>query len=253
MAHEFGEKTCLTCGQSKPREAFYEKKDSKDGLLSYCKTCWLVYCERRRRALGMKSRDALPRKGRFYDVPEGRKYCPRCKTVKPLEDFHFTTQGLTERFAWCKPCALTYQETRRRAKGIKPRVDTSGTKLCPRCGEVKPLDQYPKDPRRARGINSYCFPCYRAYARHMAKKHGYNKQRAARKVSGLGPSKHEAAAQIVKYAVKLGVLTRGSCVVCGTTERIQAHHTDYTKPLDVTWLCRLHHNHAHGQLLDQTQ
>jgi len=85
----------------------------------------------------------------------------------------------------------------------------------------------------------------------MAKKHGYNKRRAARNAKGLGPTKHEAAAQIVKYAIKLGVLTKGPCAVCGTTESIQGHHTDYTKPLEVTWLCRLHHCHVHGKLLDQ--
>ena len=87
----------------------------------------------------------------------------------------------------------------------------------------------------------------------MAKKHGYNRQRGVRKAKGLGPSKHDLAARMIFLAVKLGVLTKGPCAVCGTTEEIQGHHTDYTKPLEVTWLCRLHHFHAHGQLLDQTQ
>ncbi len=30
------------------------------------------------------------------------------------------------------------------------------------------------------------------------------------------------------------------CYVCGGSE-VQAYHEDYAKPLEVTWLCRVHH------------
>lgn len=43
------------------------------------------------------------------------------------------------------------------------------------------------------------------------------------------------------YAVRRGLLTRGSCVICGTFSEIQGHHNDYSKPLDVVWLCSEHH------------
>ena len=242
-------KQCRRCRGTKPLTQFYDRQK----LGSWCRLCWLAYWAAQRRSKGQRERMPFPRKGRFYDLPEGQKYCAKCQTVKAKEFFYLVRSDGQRRCAWCIPCVVADQERRRRAKGIKPRVDTSDTKRCPRCGETKPLSQYPKDPARARGINSYCFPCYRAYARSMAKKHGYNKQRAVRKAKGLGPSKHELAARMVFLAVKLGVLTKGPCAVCGTTEHIQGHHTDYTKPLEVTWLCRLHHFHAHGQLLDQTQ
>lgn len=240
---------CGKCGEIKPMTEFYDRQK----LASWCRLCWLAYWAAQRRLKGQRERTPLPRKGRFYDVPEGQKYCPRCTSIKPVASFYPSKSARRGTFGYCIDCTKADMERRRRAKGIKPRVDTSGTKLCPRCGEVKPLDQYPRDPRRSRGINSYCFPCYRAYARHMAKTHGYNRQRAVRKAKGLGPSRHQLAAEIVSRAVKLGVLTRAPCAICGTTDRVEAHHTDYTKPLDVTWLCYLHHRHAHGQLLDQTQ
>ena len=51
---------------------------------------------------------------------------------------------------------------------------------------------------------------------------------------------------VVTYARKLGVLTPQPCA-CGVT-KTDAHHTDYSKPLDVTWLCRRCHRREHARL-----
>ena len=44
----------------------------------------------------------------------------------------------------------------------------------------------------------------------------------------------------VAYALKVGKLEKGLCETCGSPDT-EAHHDDYNKPLDVTWLCPLHH------------
>jgi ribosomal protein S27AE len=45
------------------------------------------------------------------------------------------------------------------------------------------------------------------------------------------------------YAVKKGIVTRPSiCDKCGCSGHIEAHHTDYTKPLEVVWLCKRCHS-----------
>lgn len=41
--------------------------------------------------------------------------------------------------------------------------------------------------------------------------------------------------------IKRGQVAKGPCAICGTRERIEAHHEDYSKPLEVVWLCRGHH------------
>ena len=48
-----------------------------------------------------------------------------------------------------------------------------------------------------------------------------------------------------RNAVRDGRLLRGACEVCGA-EKVHAHHDDYSKPLEVRWLCPKHHaaNHA---------
>ena len=48
------------------------------------------------------------------------------------------------------------------------------------------------------------------------------------------------ASGLVRKAIRNGVLVRQPCEVCGS-EPSDAHHDDYEKPLDVRWLCRLHH------------
>lgn len=64
---------------------------------------------------------------------------------------------------------------------------------------------------------------------------------------GLGWIRKQARAHLmVTSAVQAGRLTRKPCEECGA-EKVDAHHDDYDKPLDVRWLCRLHHRRAHTQ------
>lgn len=58
------------------------------------------------------------------------------------------------------------------------------------------------------------------------------------------PEKHRAHV-LLKYAVKQGKILRLPCTVCGDVNSF-AHHEDYTKPLEVVWLCRKHHREKHG-------
>lgn len=46
-------------------------------------------------------------------------------------------------------------------------------------------------------------------------------------------------------AVRSGVLVRPSMCACGTP-RVEAHHPDYSKPLDVVWLCKGCHAAEHS-------
>jgi hypothetical protein len=50
----------------------------------------------------------------------------------------------------------------------------------------------------------------------------------------------------VSGAIRSGKLKRQPCEICGDPNS-QAHHDDYSRPLDVRWLCRAHHEeHHHG-------
>ena len=50
----------------------------------------------------------------------------------------------------------------------------------------------------------------------------------------------------VKRALARRILVRPSaCERCGTEGRVQAHHADYRRPLEVTWICRTCHGQEH--------
>lgn len=48
----------------------------------------------------------------------------------------------------------------------------------------------------------------------------------------------------VNSSIRSGKLTRDPCEVCGDPKS-EGHHDDYSKPLDVRWLCHTHHVEHH--------
>lgn len=54
------------------------------------------------------------------------------------------------------------------------------------------------------------------------------------------PEKTEAH-KALGYAVRKGRVSKGPCEVCGES-LVHGHHDDYSKPLEVRWLCPKHHS-----------
>jgi hypothetical protein len=72
----------------------------------------------------------------------------------------------------------------------------------------------------------------------------------ARNTRQNNPERSRAHARVA-YALKMGKLVRPSeCEDCGrydgwngqSVSKIEAHHLDYSKPLDVAWVCRSCHD-----------
>ena len=57
--------------------------------------------------------------------------------------------------------------------------------------------------------------------------------------------KYEAKSK-VRRACEIGVLIKPSiCQSCNSKEKLEGHHKDYSKPLEVIWLCRKCHKKNH--------
>lgn len=126
-----------------------------------------------------------------------------------------------------------------------------------------PKTEFYKHPQMADGTLGKCKECckrdvsanYRKrreqYAAYESKRFRDPKRKKlvieyAKKRRQRYPHK-DRARQRVHKAVKSGRLLREPCKFCGAT-RVQAHHHDYNKPLDVTWVCfKCHREKFHGQ------
>jgi hypothetical protein len=143
------------------------------------------------------------------------KDCSECGKRQGLTEFYVnraSEDGLTSR---CKTCLKTYQKARRdKLNADKP----DGWKQ-----KTKDKSAY---MRAWSAANPGAMTAYKkAYWQR-------NKDRLSIKYK-------------VRHAVKTGKLIKMPCFVCGS-EQVEAHHPDYSAPLDVVWLCRQHHMEIHN-------
>ncbi len=138
-------------------------------------------------------------------------------------------------------------------------------KVCRQCNTPKPLEQFYEHPMMADGHLNKCIDCVRS----RVKKYAHNNPEKVRVLTrekarrpkyrllnkawrDANPEQAQAikdrwvkknrdkrhAHAALEYALRIGKITRGTeCARCGATTALEAHHEDYSKPLDVEWLC----------------
>ncbi len=92
---------------------------------------------------------------------------------------------------------------------------------------------------------------YRELSRKYFKSEEYKRKRNLRKGHlKYNPFKIKAR-KILQAAVRVNFILRpNTCSKCGIECKPDGHHDDYSKPLEVRWLCKICHNHEHKKLLD---
>lgn len=237
---------CARCHQQKSE--FYRSNQS------WCKECVLEWT-RARRAASRPARE---------QIPEGLKRCACCRELRTLNSFRLRPDN-GRPYAYCNDCVRQANEryrqagvARRAAKARGPRKllhgprgplgaqwaswRTTGRKRCPHCREEKPIAEFDWNKTLQRP-NGWCRVCQleahkvwgRTPAGRAAQRRGAKKQHGTRK---------GAVRRFTRAAIDLGLLVRHPCEVCGEIE-VHAHHVDYDNPLDVHWLCPVHHRDAH--------
>lgn len=132
-------------------------------------------------------------------------------------------------------------------------------KQCFKCKKVKPLSEFYKHPQMKDGHVNKCKSCNRKDVRENRKKNvdyyrEYDRKRGSRQTAeyreryqGQHPAKYKAR-NMVGNAVRDGKLVKASeCESCGEKTRLHGHHDDYSKPLDVRWLCAPCHFEWHTE------
>lgn len=125
-------------------------------------------------------------------------------------------------------------------------------KACFKCGRCLALTEFYKHPMMEDGHLGKCKDCtkrdavlhYRAKADNpewLAKERARGRDKYARyKYKPIGKRR---AHNLVNSAVRFGRLAKPDwCRLCWTQGgKIEGHHEDYSKPLEVVWLCRSCH------------
>ena len=157
------------------------------------------------------------------------------------------------------------------------------TKRCARCKEWKSRDSFHRSSDKFDGLCPYCKPCVAAYniinrakphrkaqkkawaANYRQSKKGKaverrrdkTKERREYSKNHIANWRKKNPEKVIAHkklndAIRRRVISREPCQVCGKKPEkingkntIDAHHADYSKPLAVKWLCKIHHAEEH--------
>lgn len=150
------------------------------------------------------------------------KTCRECNAEKELSEFYKHPRMLDGHLNKCKEC-------------VKARVHKH------RNANIERFREYDKK----RSMNPDRVRARREYVKTDAGKK--TKQKAEKNYRHRYPMKY-AAHVLFGNAVRDGKIIReNSCSVCKSNYKVEAHHDDYTKPLEVRWLCEPCHKKWHRE------
>ena len=150
-------------------------------------------------------------------------------------------------------------------------------KVCFKCGKRRGITQFYKHSQMEDGYLNKCKECAKADSRDTyntnrrdsewllkerrrqrdkeqkrraeGKVKKYDRLEATRKWRQKNKLK-QAAHNAVARALKNGILNKSPCEVC-SKKKVESHHEDYSKPLEVVWLCSKHHSARHVEIREK--
>ncbi len=151
-----------------------------------------------------------------------KKKCFKCLQEKPISHFYKHAQMADGYLNKCKECAKTDAlEVRNNNIEYYQKYDRERSNTPERIALRKEVaERWKKDPQLKKRRNEL---------KKLWQERNVIK-RAAHVITG--------------HAIRDGRLLPELCAICGK-EKVDAHHEDYTKPLDVIWLCKKHHAELH--------
>lgn len=128
---------------------------------------------------------------------------------------------------------------------------------CKLCGVTADLSFFEKDKNYRFGRTYRCKRCVAEKARRYrdenlesCKARSNDWKKANQRAYRLRHYDKYIARNKLNNAIRDGKVKRGKCFVCGSLDA-HGHHTDYSKPLDVVWLCSEHHGCVHAETLPE--
>lgn len=136
-------------------------------------------------------------------------------------------------------------------------------KRCRRCDKEKEIYDYYTHPGMADGHLNICKECVRERARkysrsQQGREHDKQRNKTKKRKEWLIEYQRKRRKKFPKRNWARGVLNRSvrngdidkpeMCEVCNSVKKLEGHHDDYNKTLEVRWLCGGCHRSLHDQL-----
>jgi len=150
------------------------------------------------------------------------KKCSNCLEIKSLQSYYNKKNGLHGKHAECKNCLCMKNKIWKEKNPEKVKINNE--------------NYYEK-------LNSqYKTSAFRGHAKQIGNTlEGFNRY-AQRKMKNL-------AASLINYGLRCGYIIRKTeCEKCGEKGIIEGHHSDYSKPLEVVWVCIECHAKLHTRM-----
>jgi hypothetical protein len=198
-------------------------------------------------------------------LAEAGRECRLCRQWKSLGEFprHRTSKGGYA--ARCRDCRNA--QRREQVRQASPHTPVDG-KTCGRCKAFKPASEFWPAPRLKLGVAFYCKECEREHRKrrrqtNVARYRERAREQYDRKVARGQATKGHSAAPVdpvkrrarnmAQGAIRRGIIVRpSSCQDCGKVGATHAHHEDYSRPLDVVFVCYRCHGRRHRKPLPQS-
>ena len=123
-------------------------------------------------------------------------------------------------------------------------------KPCPKCQKIKSIDNFGSNRATPDGYSCWCKNCKRTSQKTYRHKTVIESKMThslslCQKYRRSNRQKMHANL-LVHRALKSGKIDKPNhCTKCFKKGVVEAHHADYSKPLDVTWLCVCCHKKIH--------
>jgi hypothetical protein len=157
------------------------------------------------------------------------KRCSACGEIKPSSEYYRNRSCVSGIACACKPCC---KEQQRRWRVKNP--------------DYKPKRNQTPEQLRAYARDYYARNRERLIEREKAFQ-ARNAERIRERFAGYRTTLQHSAHRALGAAVDKGLVSKpDKCERCGKavpSAQLHGHHSDYSRPLDVTWLCTV----CHGQ------
>lgn len=168
------------------------------------------------------------------------KICTKCNKELPLEEFSMILRrGKRVRNSRCKPCVAEYKHEHylKHKQRYKDRAKKWAEDNPERSRETrKEYYERTKGARKGRRQEYLSRPEVRARIAERFREYRKDDDFLFK----------EKARGVLNKRVKTGKIEKPSaCQVCGKSGYVEAHHHDYTRPLDVVWVCKQCHEDIH--------